>query len=86
MRALRNVYKANGVLYDGGLDKQIYEPERAYDSLHQWAYTSMIDEGSLNGFASAISKVASFEGIDFPKMVDEAGSIDVMMAAAGLIE
>ena len=48
LRALRDVYKANGVLYDGGLNEQIYEPEMAYESLHQFAYASMIDEGSLN--------------------------------------
>ena len=74
------------MIYDGGLDQQIYEPERAYESLLEFAYAAMIDEGSLNGFASAISKVASMEGIDFPKMIDEAGSKDVMRAAAGLFE
>ena len=84
LRALRDVYKANGVVYDGELDKQIYDPESAFEHLGEWAYNSFIKEGSLNRFASAINKVASMEGIEFPKMVDEAGSDDVMRAAAGL--
>lgn len=84
LRALRDIYKAHGVVYDGGLDKQIYEPESAFDHLGEWAYHSFTKEGSLNEFASAINKVASMEGIEFPKMVDEVGSDEVMRSAAGL--
>jgi hypothetical protein len=84
LRALRDIYKARGVVYDGGLDKQIYEPESAFEHLGEWAYHSFIKEGSLNEFASAINKVASMEGIEFPKTIDEAGANDVMRNAAGL--
>jgi hypothetical protein len=81
---LRDVYKAKGVVYDGGLDKQIYDPVSSFDHLGEWAVHSLLQEGSLNGFALAISKVASMEGIAFPKMVDEVGSDNAMRASAGL--
>ena len=84
LRALRDIYKARGVVYDGGLDELIYEPESAFEHLGEWAYHSFIKEGSLNEFASAINKVASMEGIDFPKMVDEAGSVSAMRKVSGL--
>lgn len=72
------------MIYDGGLDKQIYEPEAAFDKLHEDAYYSFIQEGSLNELSGAESKIAALEGIDFPKMVDEAGSDEVLRSAAGL--
>lgn len=40
-------------------------------------------EGSSNELSTAISKIAAVEGLDFPKMVDEAGAEEVMRAAAG---
>lgn len=84
LRALRGVYKAKGVVYDGDLDKQIYDPESAFSNVQEWAYTSMMQEGSLNSFATAINKIAAFEGIEFPTMVDEAGFDRAMFSAAGI--
>ena len=84
LRALQGVYKAAGVVYDGGLEKQIYEPEMAYDTLKEFAYHSIMREGSLNDMAGAVSRLAKLEGIDFPQMIDETGANNVMRRAAGL--
>lgn len=84
LRALRDIYKAKGVAYDGGLEKQIYEPESAFERLGERAYNTFTKDGSLNEFASAINKVASMEGIDFPQIVDEVGADNAMRAAARL--
>ena len=86
LQALRDIYKAKGVVYNGDLDKQIYDPESAFNNAREWAYNSMVQEGSLNIFSTAISKIAALEGIDFPKIVDEVGSYNVMRSAAGLPE
>ncbi len=48
------------------------------------SYNAFVREGNLNSLASAVSKIAALEGMDFSKMVDEAGSDDAMRAAAGL--
>ena len=72
------------MIYDGGLDKKVYEPEAAFDKLHEDAYNSFIQEGNLNELSGAVSKIAAMEGIDYPKMVDEAGSDGVLRSAAGL--
>lgn len=63
-----------------------YEPESAFETLLEWAYASMIQGGSSYEFSSALTKVASMEGIYFQNTIDEAGSIDAMRAAAGLPE
>ena len=82
--ALRDIYKARGIINDGSLTDQIYEPKAAFDKLREYAYYSFIQEGSLNELSNAVSKIARMEGIEFPQMVDDAGSIDVMRLAAGL--
>ncbi len=84
LRMLRDVYKARRVVYNGGLDAQIYEPESAFETLREYGYNAYIREGSLNSLANAVSKVAAFEGIDFPKDVDPEGADDAMREAAGL--
>ena len=70
--------------YNGGLDEQIYEPESAFERLGEYSYNAFNREGSLNSLASAVSKIAAMEGIEFPNMVDEAGAEEVMRMAAGL--
>ncbi len=84
LRALRDVYKAHKVVYNGGLDQQIYDPESAFGRLRDHLYPTFLREGSLNALSTAISKVAALEGIQFPKMVDEAGAESAMRTAAGL--
>lgn len=84
LRALRDVYKARGMIYDGGLDQQIYDPESAFERLRDYIYNAFIVQGSLNTLSTAISHVAALEGIEFPKMVDEPGAEEVMRTAAGL--
>ncbi len=86
LRALRDVYKAHGVVYNGGLEEQIYEPESAFEKLVEHGYSALVREGSLNTLSTALSKVAALEGIQFPSMVDEQGADEVMRMAAGLTE
>jgi hypothetical protein len=84
LKALRTVYKNNGILYDGGLDAMIYDPLTAYEKLIEFSFSALIQQGSLNTFSSAINRIATMEGIDFPKMIDDAGVTDATRAAAGL--
>jgi hypothetical protein len=84
LRVLRMVFENQGIKYDGGLSNLIYDPEQAGESLNQFAYHSLMQEGSLNEFASAVSKIAKREGFDFPQIIDQAGSDNALRAAAGL--
>jgi hypothetical protein len=84
LRALRTIYKNQGVLYDGGIADMLYEPEATMAYLGQWAYEALIREGSLNEFSREISKVAAKEGIDFPTQLDDVGATNVLRTAAGL--
>ncbi len=84
LRVLRDLYKSHGVVYNGGLDEQIYDPESGFQRLVEHSYSALIREGSLNTLATAISRVAALEGIEFPKMVDEQAAEEVMRRAAGL--
>ena len=74
------------MVYNGGLDKQIYDPQSAFQRLVEPNYSALVREGSLNTLSTAISKVAALEGIEFPPMVDEQGADEVMRVAAGLSE
>ena len=84
LKALRTVYKANGIQYDGGLDALIYEPETAYEKLIEFSYGALIQDGSLNDLSTAINKIATMEGIEFPQMIDDAGALNRARMAAGL--
>ncbi len=64
--ALRDVYKGKGVVYDGGLADQIYEPEVAFYKLREYTYYSFIQEGSLNLLSNAVSKIAKMEVYKLP--------------------
>ena len=85
MRALRDIYKAKGVLYDGGLTEQIYDSDRAFEALQRIAVDALSGKNTtLNELSNSIRKVAAKEGIDFPEQVDPVGAENVMRVAAGL--
>ena len=84
LRALQSVYKAKGVVYDGGLDKQIYDLEPALESLNEWGYATFYRDGTLNSLANAVAKLARMEGVDFNPTPDEAGFIETIRKGAGL--
>ncbi|MGA2505106.1 MAG: hypothetical protein ABSG01_13530 [Anaerolineales bacterium] len=85
LRALKQIYKNAGVLYDGGISDMLYEPEATFENLRNWEYHAFHEQGgSLNEFANAIRQVASKEGIDFPEQVDSVGADNAMRMAAGL--
>lgn len=84
LRALKAVYQMQGVVDDGGLENQLYEPESTFASLQEYAYFSFMQNGSLNTFWTQVNKIANLEGIQYPELVDEAGAVDSMRRAAGL--
>jgi hypothetical protein len=84
LRALQAVYKSQGVIYDGGLEKQVYELEPALEGLSDFAYNTFVRGGSLNGLAAAVAKVAEMEGVEFEKTPDQVGMVDAIRQGAGL--
>lgn len=84
LKALKSVYKAQGISYTGGIDDFIYDIPSTYEGLRKISYESIVQDGSINRLARSISKVAESEGYEFPTMVDEAGSIEAMRKSAGL--
>jgi beta-phosphoglucomutase-like phosphatase (HAD superfamily) len=87
MKALQAVYKANGVLSDGGLEKNIYNVESTFEKLQNQArQTFVTQEGSLNYFAGNVGKVARLEGYDFETSPDPDGFAEAVARGAGLAE
>lgn len=83
LRSLRDILQAR-VSYDGKISDLIYEPETAYENLREWAFSSLIQDGSVNSFATKLSKIAALEGIDFPATIDENGFNNSVRRGAGL--
>jgi len=84
LRALRDIYKANGVRYDGGLAEQIYDSDQAFESLQRIAVDALAGKNTtLNELSNAIRRVAAKEGIDFTEQVDPVGAENVMRKPAG---
>lgn len=86
LRVLQAVYAAKGFAYDGGISDQVYEVEPVFDSLKEYAFMTLVQNGSLNMFSTAISKIAAKEGIEFPVMVDDMGFENAARRGAGLKE
>ena len=100
LKLLQSAYKSAGVLSDGGLDKQIYDPEGAVQSLGKYAQAALLGDGfSPFRFGVEIGKVASLEGYGydvfpwanpFPSQVETPPTVDAgkvyaaARAAAGL--
>lgn len=82
LRMLQSVYKAQGVVYDGGLDKQIYDVESVVHRASDYAYVALQQDGSLNALAGAIGKIARMEGYEFDTLPDPAGLEAALSAAA----
>jgi hypothetical protein len=83
LRILQAAYKAAGVVSDGGLDKQIYDPSSAITELDKFAYAALNQDGSVFKFGVAIGKIAALENVPFPEgnpfpsMVDKPSTVDV---------
>lgn len=86
LRALRKIYQAKGIMYNGNLDTQIYEPEPVFENLRNWSLSTIIQDAPLNSFVGKISKIAALEGIEFPRTLDEPATAAASAArqAAGL--
>ncbi len=85
LRALRDIYKAVGVRYDGGISDMLYEPDVAFEALQRIAVDALSGSNTtLNELSYAIQQVAAKEGIDFPEQVDPVGADNGMRMAAGL--
>lgn len=97
LRALQEAYRSAGVVSDGGLDRQIYDPTAAMQALGQYAQEALVQDGfSPFRLGVEFGKIAKLENIDFkqgnpfPSMVNEPTSFDTnkvtdsARAAAGL--
>jgi hypothetical protein len=83
LKALQQIYKEKGVKYDGGLDKQISSPFQ-YEYLRDYAFSSLVQDISLNSFAHAIDKVVKREGFEFAPITNDDGVFEVTSIAVGL--
>jgi hypothetical protein len=83
LKVLQAAYKSAGVVYDGSLDRQIYDPESAVQALGKHAEAALMGDGSVFQFGVAIGKIATLEGVDFPlgnpfpSMAGEAPAVDL---------
>jgi hypothetical protein len=84
LRILQKAYKAAGVSYDGGLDKQIYHLESTLQEIDSLAHTAFVQNGSLNMLAGKVAKFAVLEGHEFENTPDDAGVMEAMLTGAGL--
>jgi hypothetical protein len=85
LRVLQAAYKAAGVLYDGSLDRQIYDLDSSIQTMNQSAYEALMQGGSVNALAGTIGKVAKLEGYtDFETLPDPSSVNEAARAAAGL--
>ncbi len=83
LRALLGIYQQRGI--DAReLGKMVYDPEFAFDSLNEAFINCFIRGGSVNALSTTVSKFASWEGIEFPAIVDEIGLDEQMRLASGL--
>jgi len=84
LRALRLAYKGRGIVQTAGLENMLYDADAMVNTLKEYAYQDIVQEGSINHFATAVAKLAALEGTDVEKMPDEQGALALMRAAAGL--
>jgi hypothetical protein len=91
LRILQVAYKAAGVVSDGGLDKQIYDPSSAITELGKFAEAALVQDGySPFRLGVEIGKIAALENVPFPEgnpfpsMVDNTSKMDAkrIMTAA----
>jgi hypothetical protein len=84
LRALRDAYKAQGVVSPGAIDGLIYNADSVIDNLKVLAYQGLVQDGSINTFATALSKLAALEGLTVESTPDQAGVMAAVRKAAGL--
>ncbi len=88
LKALRAVFDNLG-LDDTVVSEWIYSPGDILTALKEQADWAFRQGNSINGFATAVNKIAKKEGMTFPKdggTIDPGGVTDSMRAAAGLPE
>ena len=87
LRALQKVYKEQGLSYDGGIDKMVYSIGDTFNQLKRSAEATFLrGEASINSFASAVAKIANFEGSQFEANPDPDGFSEASRKGAGLDE
>lgn len=82
--AIFTAYKSHGVVFNGNIEKLIYNADAKVDELKKLAYEAFVQEGSLNTFANVLSKLAALEGATVESLPDLQGANDAMRLAAGL--
>jgi hypothetical protein len=84
LRILQDAYKSAGVIWDGSLDQQIYDPDQAIGVIRKMADAVFLREGSLNFFAGSVKKIADLEGVEFDGLPDPQGVEEAARVGAGL--
>lgn len=85
LRGLRAVFEAQDLPQGVQLvDARTYEPAVAVAALKRTIDAAFKDNGSLNAIAVEAWRVFEKEGLEFPRMVDEAGVDEALRAGAGL--
>jgi len=83
-QALNAIYSAYGKRDLGGIGKMIYNRDEVIDGLKELANNCTVKEGSVNYFASKLSKLAAIEGVELPENPDERGIMEAFRIGAGL--
>lgn len=84
LRAIRAAYEAQAVVGLGNIDGLIYNVDETINTLESLAYQGLVQDGSINFFASKLSKFATLEGATVEAMPDVQGANASMRRAAGL--
>lgn len=85
LRALRDIYKARGFKYDGGLDKVLYSVPDAFTQIRAAAQSTFVNQNSgINYFAGTLAKLAKLEGFPFEGSPDPDGMMENIRKGAGL--
>lgn len=84
LRSLKAAYQAKGLTNAGAIDSLLYSADDVIDNLEDLAYKGLVQDGSINTFANALSKLAALEGLMTERMPDVQGAEAALRAAAGL--
>ncbi len=84
LNALKAAYQAHGVVSPGNIDALRYDTDSVIDNLKVLAFEGLVQDGSVNTFAGALSKLGALEGTTIEKVPDQQGELNSFRAAAGL--
>lgn len=81
---LRALYSAYGGRDLGNIGEMMYDLDETIEALKKLAFAGIVQDGSINFFASKFAKFAKIEGVTTEKTPDNRGYDDSIRRAAGL--